>query len=182
MMRSKAVVHVALFGLGLSRALASDQPQWGAAWTRNMISTESNLPRSFNPATGQNVSWTAALGTEAHSTPVVAGGRIYIGTNNGQPRDPKHRGDRGVLMSFEERSGRLLWQLVVPKREEDPYFDWPNSGVSSPATVEGDRVYIVSNRGEVMCLDAQGMANGNDGPFRDESLHMTPLKDRSSRM
>src|SRR5262249_29735583 len=30
-----------------------------------------------------------------------------------------------------------------------------------------------SNRGEVMCLDAKGMANGNDGPFQDEGGHMT---------
>src|SRR5208283_3503471 len=51
-----------------------------------------------------------------------------------------------------------------------------NSGISSPATVEGDRVYVVSNRSEVMCLDALGMANGNDGPFRDEGAHMTPRK------
>ena len=63
---------------------------------------------------------------------------------------------------------------MVPKRDEDPYFDWPISGISSPATVEGDRVYIVSNRGEVMCLDVHGLANGNDGPFRDEGRHMTP--------
>jgi len=58
-------------------------------------------------------------------------------------------------MCFEEASGRFLWQLVVPKRDEDRYFDWPGSGIASPATVEGDRVYIVSNRGEVLCLDAR---------------------------
>src|SRR5581483_8748732 len=116
----------------------------------------------------------ARLGTEAHSSPVIAGGRVYIGTNNGNPRDPKHQGDRGVLMCFDEKSGELLWQLVVPKRDEDIYFDWPNSGISSPATVEGDRVYIVSNRGEVLCLDAEGLRNGNDGPFQSEGAHMTP--------
>ena len=60
----------------------------------------------------------------------------------------------------------------MPKREEDKFHDWPNAGVSSPATVEGDRVYVVSSRGEVMCLDAHGMANGNDGPFKDEGAHM----------
>jgi outer membrane protein assembly factor BamB len=161
-------------------ACGLDQPQWGAAWSRNMVSAETNLPDSFDPGTGRNIKWTATLGTEAHSTPVVAGGRVYIGTNNGHPRDPKHQGDRGVLMCFAEGSGRFLWQLVVPKREEDPYFDWPNSGISSPATVEGDFVYIVSNRGEVMCLDAKGLANGNDGPFKEEGSHMTLAKDRGT--
>ncbi len=153
---------------------AADQPQWGERFSRNMVSPERDLPDSFDPKTGKNVAWSVQLGTETHSTPIIAGGRVYIGTNNGEPRDPKHQGDRGVLMCFAEKDGRFLWQLVVPKREDDPYLDWPNSGIASPATVEGDRVYIVSNRGEVMCLDAQGMANGNDGPFRDEGRHMTP--------
>ena len=141
-----------------------------------MLSEEKGLTGSFDPKTGKNIKWTAQLGTETHSTPIVAGGRIYVGTNNGAPRDPKHEGDRGVLMCFEEKTGNLLWQFVVPKREEDPYFDWPKTGMSSPVTVEGDRVYLTDNRGEVVCLDAQGMANGNDGPFRDEGAHMTPPK------
>ncbi len=128
-----------------------------------MVSTEHGLPDSLDPNTGKNIKWTAQLGTETHSTPVVAGGRVYIGTNNGQPRDPKYQGDRGVLMCFDEKTGRFLWQLVVPKREEDVYFDWPNTGMASPATVEGDRVYVVSNRGEVLCLDPNAAADGSPG-------------------
>jgi outer membrane protein assembly factor BamB len=162
------------FAAGLSSLTAADQPQWGERWTRNMVSGERGLPESFDPATGRNIKWVARLGTETHSTPMVAGGRVYIGTNNGDPRDPKHQGDRGVLMCLDERDGHLLWQLVVPKREEDPFHDWPKSGISSPVTVEGERVYVVNNRGEVMCLDARGLADGNDGPFRDEGAHMTP--------
>src|SRR5207247_1007845 len=95
----------------------------------------------FDPRTGKNIKWTAQLGTETHSTPIVAGGRVYVGTNNGAPRDPKHQGDRGVLMCFEEKTGNLLWQFVVPKREEDPYFDWPKTGMSSPVTVQDDRKF-----------------------------------------
>ena len=113
------------------------------------------------------------LGTQTHSTPVIAGGRVYIGTNNGEPHDPKHAGDRGVLMCLDEKTGALLWQLVVPKRDEDNYMDWPHMGMSSTATVEGNCVYLVDNRGAVVCLDVKGMANGNDGPFRDEAGYMT---------
>ena len=153
---------------------AADQPQWGQAWSRNMVSAERGLPDSFDPKTGRNIKWTARLGTESHSTPVIAGGRVYVGSNNGEPRDHRHVGDRGVLMCFDERDGRLLWQLVVPKREEDPYHDWPKCGIASPATVEGERVYIVDNRGVVLCLDARGLANGNDGPFSDEGVYMVP--------
>ena len=153
---------------------AADQPQWGQAWTRNMVSAERGLPEGFDPQTGTNVSWSVPLGTQTYASPVVARGRVYLGTNNEEPRDPAHKGDAGVLLCLDEKDGHLLWQLVVPKREEDPYLDWPKTGWSSPVTVDGDRVYTVSNRGEVLCLDPRGMADGNDGPFRDEGRHMTP--------
>ncbi|HEV8541144.1 MAG TPA: PQQ-binding-like beta-propeller repeat protein [Verrucomicrobiae bacterium] len=139
-----------------------------------MVSTETNLPAEFDPKSGKNIVWSTGLGTQSHGSPIIAGGRVYIGTNNGQPRNPKHQGDRGVLMCFDEKSGSFLWQLVVPKRSEDPYLDWPETGLASEATVEGDRVYIVSNRGEVLCLDPRGLANGNDGEFKDEARHQTP--------
>lgn len=164
----------ALLALALVPLQAADRAQWGEAWTRNQTSAEKGLAESFDPTTGKNIKWKAKLGNETHSTPVIAGGRVFIGTNNSVPRDPRHAGDRGVLMCFDEKDGRLLWQLVVPKLDEDRYFDWPNSGISSPATVEGDRVFIVSNRAEVLCLDAHGMANGNDGPYQEEAQHHAP--------
>ncbi len=157
----------------LSTASAGDQAQWGQRFTRNMVSAETGLVDSFDPATGQNVKWVVPLGSETWSTPVVAQGRVFIGTNNERPRDPRHQGDRGVLLCLNEKDGSLLWQLVVPKLGADPYLDWPKAGICSPATVEGNRVYTVTNRGEVVCLDIEGQANGNDGPYQDEGRYMT---------
>ena len=154
-----------------STILAADQPQWGRAWTRNLVSEEKHLPDSFDPETKQNVRWVVDLGTNTHSTPIIAGGRIFIGTNNANPRDPKHVGDRGVFMCLDEKDGHLLWQLVVPKLEDDKYLDWPEMGMCSEATVEGDLAYLVTNRGEVVCLDVHGMADGNEG-CQDEGRHM----------
>src|ERR1035438_10659669 len=76
---------------------AADQPQWGQAWSRNMASDERGLPASFDPESGRNIKWSAELGTETHSSPVVAGGRVYIGTNNGHPRDPTQHGILGLV-------------------------------------------------------------------------------------
>jgi PQQ-like domain len=160
--------------LGPLTARAGDQPQWGERHSRNMVSSEVGLPDDFDPKTGKNVKWSAALGTETYATPVVAGGKVLIGTNNSQPRDPRHAGDRGVLLCLHETDGSLAWQLVTPKLSEDIYFDWPEAGMCSPPTVEGARVYMVTNRDEVACLDLHGMANGNDGPFLDEGRHMVP--------
>ena len=154
--------------------LAADQPQWGEAWTRNLVSPEKGLPDSWDIETGRNVEWVAPLGTQSYATPIVAGGRVYIGTNNETPRDSAHVGDRGVLLCLDEKDGHLLWQLLVPKRDEDKYYDWPKTGMSSPVTVEGDRAYLVDNRGEVVCLDVQGMAGGKKGPYQDDAAHLTP--------
>lgn len=153
---------------------SADQPQWGERFTRNMVSAETGLPESFDLEKGTNVKWSVPLGTETHGTPVVAGGRVFVGTNNNAPRDPRHRGDRGVLMCLDEQTGQLLWQLVVPKITTSKYWDWPNAGLCSPVTFDAGRAYVVSNRGEVLCLDPAGMSNGNQGAFMDEARHQAP--------
>ena len=110
-------------GLSIVCVHAAVQPQWGERYSRNMVSAERGLPDSFDLESGRNVRWIAEIGTETHATAIVAGGRVYIGTNNGRPRDPRHTGDRGVLMCFDERTGKFLWQLVVPKITTSIYWD-----------------------------------------------------------
>ena len=60
----------------------------------------------------------------------------------------------------------------MPKLGTGKVSDWEFLGICSSPTVEGDRVYLVTNRCEVMCLDVNGMADGNDGPFTDEGQYM----------
>lgn len=175
-LRSKGslAVEVMVAFAAILQLEAADQPQWGERHSRNMVSAEKNLPDGFDPAEGRHLDWVADLGTETYATPVVAGGRVFIGTNNGKPRDPRQTGDRGVLMCFEEATGRFLWQLVVPKITTSVYWDWIGAGICSPVTVEGDRAYAVSSRGEVLCLDVHGLSDGNGGPFTDEGRHRVP--------
>lgn len=163
--------------IGLTGSPAADSGSWprpDPVWTRNPVSAERGLPDSFDPRAGHNVKWVVPLGSEAHGNPAVGSGRVLIGTNNNRPRDERHQGDRGVLFCLNEADGSLRWQLVVPKRVEDIYFDWPNSGICSPPVIEGDRAYVVDNRGVVLCLDLHGLANGNDGPFRFEDIYYAP--------
>ncbi|MBT3202118.1 MAG: PQQ-binding-like beta-propeller repeat protein [Phycisphaerales bacterium] len=162
-------------------AQGADRPQWGNPHDRNMTSPEKNLPATLDPAAGKNVRWSVDIGTKTYSPPIIAGGKVFIGTNNGRPRDQRRTGDFGVLMCFNESDGKFLWQLVTPKLLADKYLDWPRIGICSPATVQGDRAYVVTNRAEVVCLDINGLSDGNDGPFKDEAKFMTqgdatPLK------
>ncbi len=155
-------------------AWAEDRPQWGQRYSRNMVSPETHLPATFDLDTGEHVKWSAPLGANAYGSPVIAAGSVLIGANNEIPRDSRNRGDRGVLLCLNEDDGTLRWQLAVPRVEGNRNKDWPMISICSPPTVEGNRVYAVTNRFEVVCLDLDGQANGNDGPYQDEGSHMVP--------
>src|SRR5687767_14088534 len=166
--------------LATTFAIAADWPHWGRDSSRNMVSPEKRLPAEaeigdapegdqLTPDPAKSLKWVVKLGSQTYGNPTVAGGRVYVGTNNDSPRDPKYQGDRGVLMCFDETGGKFLWQLVVPKHPAGRNIDWEFVGLCSSPAVEGHRVYVVTNRCEVVCLDARGMANGNDGPFKEEA-------------
>ena len=177
---------------GCPPAVAGDWPQWGGGRQRNLVSAETGIPAAFDPgkkrrdrlgfdpATAKNVRWMVRLGSENYAGPVVAQGRVYVGTNDEDLDDDRFRPTRGgVLMCLDETSGDLVWRLVVPRLEIDRSlvsedFDDMNLGICSTATVDDDRVYVVTNRCEVVCLDADGMADGNDGPFLDEATFSVP--------
>ncbi len=178
------VVLIGVVGLATLRCMAGDAAQWGQAWTRNMVSNETHLPVQFDPESGDGIKWSAALGGQAFGSPVIAKGHVLIGANNQQPRDPRITGDHGVLLCLDEADGSFQWQLIVPRLQGDNYLDQPRIAICSPPTVEQDRVYVVTNRAEVACLDLNGMRDGNDGPYRDEGRHMvlpgkTPIEPTS---
>ena len=142
---------------------------FGGTPSRNMVSSEKGLPSSWNLKTGENVLWHQALGTQSYGGPVGFDGRIYVGTNNEGIRNPNLLGDRGNLMSFSTSDGNFLWQSAHPKLAAGRVHDWPQQGVCSGPYVEGNRLYYVSNRAEIICADTEGFRDGeNDGPFRDE--------------
>ncbi|MCX8108677.1 MAG: PQQ-binding-like beta-propeller repeat protein, partial [Verrucomicrobiae bacterium] len=149
-----------------------------------MYSPERNLPARFDPgkfkqgsdevdlSTAVNLRWVAKLGSQAYGNAVVASGKVLIGTNNDNPRDPQHQGDRSILLCLSEEDGSFLWQLVIPKLKEGKANDWDGIGLLSSPAVEGNRVYLVTTRCEVVCLDLNGMADGNDGPFTNEAEYV----------
>lgn len=151
--------------------IPGDWPMWGGAPSRNMVSAEKNIPSTWDVEKKTNIKWVASLGSQSYGNPVVAGGMVFVGTNNEGLRDPKQTGDRGVLMAFQESDGAFMWQMTHEKLASGRVNDWPYQGVASSPLVEGDRVYYVSNRAQLMCLDTRGFRDDeNDGPVTDEKL------------
>jgi outer membrane protein assembly factor BamB len=144
---------------------------WGGTPDRNMVSGMKGLPETWDINKKTNVKWVAALGSQSYGNPVVSGGQVFIGTNNEGLRDPKQGGDRGVVMSFDEKTGEFLWQITHEKLSAGRVNDWPFQGVASSPLIEGDRLYYVSNRAELVCADTKGFRDDeNDGPVTDEKL------------
>jgi outer membrane protein assembly factor BamB len=168
------------------RVVTGDWPCWGGDAARNMVNATTGFSDVFTPKTAvedpQRLSrvpetsiddftllWKSSLGSQTYGNPVVSGGKVWVGTNNGGEYRPQHKGDRGVLLCFDEKTGEFLWQLTREKLPQGRVNDWPEQGICSAPAVEGNRLWVVTNRCELMCLDTEGFLDGkNDGPYTDE--------------
>jgi outer membrane protein assembly factor BamB len=150
----------------------------------NPVTLSAEFPKSPDDdkvrVLGNRVKWKATLGSRAYGGPIVAGGHVYCGTNNENPRNKRDRGkatddnpegpplDKGILMCFDEKTGNFLWQMVHDKLESGQVHDWPREGLCSSPVVDGNRLYYTSNRCEVVCLDVNGFLDGQNDGFQKE--------------
>ena len=174
-MKKHALTVVALLAFGSLAGRASDPgkdwPMWGGTPDRNMVSNMKGVPTTWDIKTKKNIKWMAELGSQTYGNPVVANGMVFVGTNNEGARDPDIKGDKGILLAFRESDGEFMWQAVHDKLASGRANDWPFQGICSSPLVENGVVYYVSNRGELMAVDAQGFRDKeNDGPFKEEKL------------
>lgn len=158
-----------LFGAA-STSRAADWAMGGRDSTRNPVSPETGAPTDWQVKTDdqapRNIKWSVAVGSRAIGGPVVANGLVWVGTNNDEPLDPAVKGDRGVLACFRESDGKYLYQHASPRLEQGMIADWPGSGLSGSPVVEGDRLWFITNRREVVCLDTSPLRLGK-GPAKE---------------
>ena len=136
-----------------------------------------NPPVDWDLATERNIVWSVELGKETYGRPVVAGGTVYVGTDNSRPRNATFLEESGVLMAFRATDGAFLWQDVSPRVERGLRQFLLPSTTGAPY-VEGDRLYYVTSECQLRALDTQGFKDGeNDGPYRDELFQDTSAAD-----
>ena len=159
-----------------------DWPQWGGTSIRNNTPQAQHLPTEWDigqfddegnwvPGSGKNILWVAKLGSQTYGNPVIANGQVYVGTNNGAGYLKRYPAtvDLGCLLAFRVSDGKFLWQHSSEKLPSGRVHDWPLQGICCAPLVEGDRLWFVTSRGEVRCLDTQGFYDGeNDGPYTQE--------------
>ena len=170
---------------------------WGGSSARNNVFVGKTIPMDWDPGEydrrslswketddQRNVKWVARLGSNTYGSPVAAAGRVFVGTNNGAAyiaRYPRSV-DLGCLLSFRESDGAFQWQYSVTKHPGGRVHDWPGQGICSTPIVEGDRLWLVDNRGRVVCLDTEGFHDGeDDGPVKEEWLPVFAIPATLSR-
>ncbi|MEX0866413.1 MAG: PQQ-binding-like beta-propeller repeat protein [Pirellulales bacterium] len=161
----------------------SDWNQWFGSGKRNNVPQGENIPDDwdiggFDRTTGEwqqedaeNIKWVARLGSQSYGNPVIAGGQVYVGTNNGAGYIERYPADvdLGALVCFDEETGEFLWQHSSEKLKTGRVHDWPLQGICSSPYVEGDRLWFATSRGEIRCLDTKGFRDGeNTGPYTEE--------------
>jgi outer membrane protein assembly factor BamB len=130
---------------------------FGGTPARNMVNLrEKGLLTNWVVEGGkfENVRWMAELGTRGYCAPVVAGGRVFVGTNNDRPRDAKVKGPKAVVMCFRQSDGKFLWQAAHDMPPINIVKEALKDGMCSTPTVEGGRVYYVTPACVVVCADA----------------------------
>ena len=131
-------------------------PMYGGTTSRNMVNlTDKNIPTTWNAEEGKrkNIKWIAELGTHVYGGPVVADGKIFVGTNNTRPRS---KSAKAVLLAFSEADGKFLWQ-ISHETPDDPLFDEGRpSGLCSTPVVEGKHLFYVTPGCEVIGADTAG--------------------------
>ncbi|MDD4869298.1 MAG: PQQ-binding-like beta-propeller repeat protein [Kiritimatiellae bacterium] len=171
-----AAVAVTIAWIEISSGVDKQEPviRWGGSTNSNMSADVRNLPA--DPGNMEPL-WELKLGTIQYSIPTIDRGRIYIGANDASVDRPGYESTGGgVIMCVDQATGEMIWQLPSPRYFpgiKPPYhFDQWRCGVCSGPVVDGNRIYFVGHRGEVLCLDRDGQSNGNDGPFMEELDYM----------
>ena len=67
-----------------------------------------------------------------------------------------------------ESDGKFLWQLTREKLPQGRVNDWPLQGICSAPVVEGNRLWVVTNRCELMCVDLEGFYDDENDGIKDE--------------
>jgi outer membrane protein assembly factor BamB len=119
------------------QAGSTDWPQWRGP-ERNGISKDAGLLREW-PRSGPAVTWSASQLGGGYGSVAVAGSRVFVqGMKNRQ----------SVVTSLDRASGKPVWSVALgPAQENDR-----GSGPRSTPTVDAERVYVLSENGDLVCL------------------------------
>jgi outer membrane protein assembly factor BamB len=123
-----------------SQSASIDWPQWRGP-DRNGVSKETGLLAQWPPRSGPSVAWSTAMLGAGYGSVAVQGDRVYLqGMRNKQ----------SVVSTLNRADGKLVWvRILGPAGDNDR-----GPGPRSTPTLDGDRLYALSETGDLACLRA----------------------------
>ncbi len=120
-----------------AQSAAVDWPQWRGP-DRTGVSTETGLLAQW-PRSGPPVAWSAAMLGAGYGAVSVQGDRVYLqGMRNNQ----------SVVSTLNRADGKPVWvRILGPAGDNDR-----GPGPRSTPTIDGDRLYALSETGDLACL------------------------------
>ncbi len=118
---------------------AGPWPQWRGP-NRDDISTETALMQDF-PEAGPPRLWLFQNCGVGYSGPAIVGDKVYLlGGREG----------KDMLLCLDANTGKELWSTELGPLVEN---DWGDGPRSTP-TIDGDFIYVLASRGNLVCVNA----------------------------
>jgi outer membrane protein assembly factor BamB len=133
----RSLLAISLVCIFVTSAFAEDWPQWLGP-RRDNSSTETVAPWKGNP----KVLWRKPVG-EGNSSPVVAGGRVYI---HAKVKDKNEE----EIVAFDANSGEELWRSGYTRPAFKSLF---GNGPRATPCVHGNQLFAFGITGILTCLD-----------------------------
>ncbi|HEX5215173.1 MAG TPA: PQQ-binding-like beta-propeller repeat protein [Vicinamibacterales bacterium] len=124
-----------------SAPATTDWPQWRGP-ERTGISAETGLLQQW-PAGGPPVAWSITGVGAGYGTAVVQGQRIFV---------QGMRGRESMVHALNLADGKYIWSKNLGSAGSNDR----GSGPRSTPTIDGDRLYILTEQGELWCLKQDG--------------------------
>jgi outer membrane protein assembly factor BamB len=127
------------FGLGIHMASGQAESQWRGPNRDGVYSGESLI--KVWPEAGPEEIWSVEGLGDGYSSAAVTADRVYLtGMTKGE----------GFLYAF-DLDGKPVW-----KASYGPEWNGSRPGARTTPTVVGDRIYLMSARGQAVCLSTEG--------------------------
>jgi len=118
-----------------------DWPQWRGP-NRDGISKETGLLKTW-PKDGPKLLWTFEDTGIGFSSFSVVGNRLY--TMGAQDPD---NGDKEFVLATDTNTGKEVWRTTIGPFYQNSY----GSGPRSTPTIDGDKLYALGAKGDLVCL------------------------------
>jgi outer membrane protein assembly factor BamB len=122
---------------------AQDWPSWRGP-NLNGTQPDANPPLEWSPT--QNVRWKSPLPGRGHSSPIVRGEQVFVGTSDESAKTQS-------LVAFNTSDGAELWTRVVHTGGLDHHHE-KNTAASATPACDGEKVYITFLNKQAIWLSA----------------------------